>query len=102
MYKELHAQDIANRLKKGERFEILDVREPDEWMSGHIPFARHIPLAQIPDRRNEIDNNKEYVVVCRSGNRSARACEYLSAHGFRVINMAGGMSEWTGDIQVGK
>ncbi len=101
-YEEQCVQDVSNRLRQGEHLEILDVREPEEWLSGHIPAAKHIPLPQLPERIREIDRNKEWLIVCRSGNRSARACEFLSAQGYRVTNLAGGMLEWDGDIQTGR
>ena len=47
----------------------------------------------------ELDRNNETVVVCRSGGRSGRACEYLTAMGYKVINMSGGMLEWPGTIK---
>ncbi|MCL6442664.1 MAG: rhodanese-like domain-containing protein [Alicyclobacillus sp.] len=92
--------DVKERLGKGERLQIIDVREPSEVMSGKIPGAKNIPLAQIPRRMDEIDPNVETIVVCRSGSRSARACEYLMSQGFhQVRNMVGGMLSWTGDVE---
>lgn len=96
------AHEVALRINKKENFEILDVREPEEWESGHIPGAKHIPLGQLEARYKELDPGKETVVVCRSGNRSGMACEYLSAMGYNVINMLGGMSNWPGNIKYGK
>jgi rhodanese-related sulfurtransferase len=91
--------EVAERINKGEKFIILDVREQDEWESGHIPEARHLPLSQLEERHKELDPNEETVVVCRSGGRSGRACEYLTALGYKVINMPGGMLEWPGTIK---
>ncbi|MNG32760.1 putative adenylyltransferase/sulfurtransferase MoeZ [compost metagenome] len=92
-------REVASKLKKGEPLTIVDVRESYEWISGHIPGAKHIPLGQIPERLGELDPKKETIVVCMSGGRSSRACEYLSHLGYKVINMKGGMSAWTGDIE---
>lgn len=100
--KEQLPNEVAERLKKGEKLNILDVREHDEWESGHIPGAKHIPLGEINRALNEVDPKQETVVVCRSGGRSGRACEYLSSLGYNVVNMPGGMSEWSGDIEYGK
>ncbi len=74
---------------------ILDVREPDEWVAGHIPDATLIPLAQLESRLNEVPQDQEVVVVCRSGNRSATARDILLQSGFdQVASMAGGMNDW--------
>ncbi|MFD0679525.1 MULTISPECIES: rhodanese-like domain-containing protein [unclassified Paenibacillus] len=63
--------EVAERLKQGEKFEILDVRESQEWEEGHIPEATHIPLGELEERHMELNKEQEMVVVCRSGNRSA-------------------------------
>ena len=102
MYNEQHPEIVQERLNKGESVTILDVRELDEWESGHIPGAIHIPLGQISRALNELDPRKEVVVVCRSGNRSGMACDFLSSMGHQVVNMPGGMSTWQGAIQYGK
>ena len=74
---------------------ILDVREPDEWVAGHIPDATLIPLAQLEGRLSEVPQDREVVVVCRSGNRSATARDILLQSGFdQVASMAGGMNDW--------
>lgn len=97
-YKEQLPDDVLDRLKNKGEIQVLDVREPEEWEQGHIPGAKHIPLAELPMRLNELDPAKETVVVCRSGNRSGKACDYLSARGHKVVNMAGGMKEWKGNV----
>lgn len=101
-YKEQLPKEVLDRLKNKEDIVVLDVREPEEWEAGHIPGAKHIPLGELTERIKELDPQKEMVVVCRSGNRSAKACDYLSLIGRKVMNMTGGMSKWTGDIKVGK
>ena len=74
---------------------ILDVREPDEWVEVHIPDATLIPLGDLPSRLAEIPRDREVVVVCRSGNRSARGRDILLNAGFtNVTSMAGGMAQW--------
>ncbi|RAP75450.1 rhodanese-like domain-containing protein [Paenibacillus montanisoli] len=101
-YKEQLPSEILDRIERKEMVNILDVREHDEWESGHIPGATHIPLGQINRALNVLDPKQETVVVCRSGKRSGRACEYLSSLGYNVVNMPGGMSEWSGDMKYGK
>ena len=74
---------------------ILDVREPSEWTQVHIPGATLIPLGALPDRLNEVPKDQEVIVVCHSGNRSAKGRDILRAAGFnRVTSMAGGMTAW--------
>ncbi|MGO4498633.1 rhodanese-like domain-containing protein [Paenibacillus sp. 2RAB27] len=102
MYKEQMPDEVLGRINRKENVVILDVREQDEWESGHIPGARHIPLGQIARALNEMDQQQETIVVCRSGNRSGQACDFLSSMGYYVLNMPGGMSKWTGEIAYGK
>ena len=74
---------------------FLDVREQDEYNAGHIPGVKLIPLGTVPNRMNEIPKDKTVVTVCRSGNRSSQATEFLRQQGFtNVHNMTGGMNEW--------
>jgi rhodanese-related sulfurtransferase len=74
---------------------ILDVREPSEWTDAHIAGATLIPLGELESRVNELPKDKEIVVVCRSGNRSAQARDLLLNDGFtQVTSMAGGLNQW--------
>lgn len=91
--------DIARRLKRGENLNIIDVREENEIKTGKIPGAKHIHLGEILARLNELDRDKEYIMVCRSGNRSGLASEWLTDKGFKVKNMVGGMSKWENDME---
>ncbi|GAB2693414.1 rhodanese-like domain-containing protein [Paenibacillus thermoaerophilus] len=100
--KDILPHDVQKRLERGEVLSLLDVREQDEWESGHIPGARHIPLGALGFRHKELDPHKETIVICRSGNRSGLACEFLESMGYKVFNMQGGMSRWTGEIAYGK
>ncbi|UYQ77348.1 rhodanese-like domain-containing protein [Glutamicibacter sp. JL.03c] len=74
--------------------QILDVREDFEITEGMIPGAIHIPMGELNTRLDEIDINRPIVVVCRSGNRSARVAEALTGAGFTADTMAGGMTAW--------
>jgi rhodanese-related sulfurtransferase len=73
---------------------LVDVREPFEWNAGHAPDVRHIPLGQLPQRVPTLPTDKQIILVCRSGNRSAQATAILAAAGFNAANMAGGMAAW--------
>ena len=91
-YGKVNAQQAAALVDDGAL--LLDVREPHEWQAGHAPKARHIPLAQLPRRAGELPTNMPIVVVCRSGNRSARAAAILTGTGRDASNLAGGMHAW--------
>lgn len=74
---------------------LLDVREPDEWAAGHAPGAHHLPMMQVPARMAEIPADRDVVVVCRSGGRSAQVVSYLLGNGWdNVHNLDGGMHSW--------
>jgi rhodanese-related sulfurtransferase len=77
---------------------VVDVREAAEWSKGHIANARHLPLAQLEKRLNELEKFKDrpVIAVCASGNRSATACKTLKKAGFEhVFNLNGGITSWT-------
>jgi rhodanese-related sulfurtransferase len=88
----------ATMLLNREEGLMLDVREPNEWASGHIANARHIALGQLGSRLSELEKFKQkpVIVCCASGNRSSSACGALRKAGFeRVYNLAGGIGAWT-------
>lgn len=91
-------QEVEERLRNGEKLNLIDVREVDEVAQGKIAGIQHIALGTLPERTHELDRNKEYIMVCRSGARSERACEFLQAQGFNVKNMVGGMLAWQGEV----
>lgn len=77
---------------------LVDVREQWEWEDQHIPGAVLIPLAEIPQRLDEIPLDRDVYVHCRLGGRSAQAVEFLRASGRpRAINVAGGIQAWERD-----
>jgi rhodanese-related sulfurtransferase len=73
---------------------VLDVREPDEWVAGHIDGATHIPMGEVPARLDDLPEGDPLYVTCRGGGRSARVAAWLNANGFDAVNVAGGMGEW--------
>ncbi|OAB45327.1 rhodanese-like domain-containing protein [Paenibacillus glacialis] len=93
--KEITPEALASRLNNGESLLIIDVREPQEWMEGHIAGSKHIQLGQLLERQDELDLAQEMFMICRSGSRSGLACEMLSERGFNVVNMTGGLMDWT-------
>lgn len=97
--KTMTTEELINLLDANEDLNIIDVREDFEVANGMIPGAVHIPLGSIPERMNELDPSKQYIIVCRSGNRSGKACEFLEANGFNVVNLEGGMLEYDGELE---
>lgn len=92
-------EELLNLLDANEDLNVIDVREDFEVEQGVVPGAVHMPLGQIPERTAELDTAKSYIIVCRSGGRSANACEYLAAQGFDVTNLEGGMLAYDGELQ---
>lgn len=103
MITEINVVDLKDRLDSGEKLFILDVREPHEYEAANIG-ATLIPLGELPDRLDELAAHKdaEFIVHCRSGARSARACQLLLENGFKQpVNMAGGIMAWARFIDPG-
>ncbi len=78
---------------------VLDVREMDEFASGHLPDAKSMPLSKLADRLGELDKYKDkpLIVCCASGMRSGKACGELKKAGFsRLFNLSGGIDAWVG------
>lgn len=76
-----------------EGLSVLDVREDEEWVHGHIEGATHLPLSTVPVRTDELPGG-QILVVCKAGGRSAQATMWLAAHGYEVVNLDGGMLDW--------
>ncbi len=90
----LSAVELNEKLKNGKRPLVLDVRQPDEYRSGHIAGAKLIPLGELSRRIKELPQNREIVCVCASGSRSGSATRMLVGAGLNAVNMKGGMFAW--------
>jgi rhodanese-related sulfurtransferase len=86
--------ELNEKLKNGKRPLVLDVRQKDEYRSGHIAGAKLIPLNELGHRMKDLPKEREIVCVCASGNRSSSATRMLTGAGYNAINMKGGMSAW--------
>ena len=84
--------------ERGVDVQILDVRERDEVEVSMIEGATNIPMAELADRIDEVDDLRPVVVVCRVGIRSARVAQMLLEKGYDAINLKGGMQAFAADI----
>ncbi|MBC7518145.1 MAG: rhodanese-like domain-containing protein [Microbacteriaceae bacterium] len=73
---------------------LLDVREPAEWDRGHSPLAISLPMSELQARLDEVPENTRVLVVCHSGQRSARVTAALNEAGYTASNVIGGMVAW--------
>ncbi len=76
---------------------LLDVREQNEYATGHVLNSKHIPMGKLKERLGELEKYRErpVVVICRTGQRSASVCAFLGSHGFaQTYNLSGGINAW--------
>jgi rhodanese-related sulfurtransferase len=89
---EVTVDELELALQSGGR--LFDVREVDEYQSAHVPGAVLIPLATVPSAVDRFVADAPTYVICKSGGRSLRACEFLADQGLEAINVAGGTMAW--------
>ncbi len=88
------ADQEAARMRDQGAF-VLDVREPEEWVEYHMPDSTLIPLGELPGRLSEVPKDREIIVVCRTGHRSAQGRDILLAAGYpQATSLTGGLSQW--------
>ncbi len=94
----ISAAELKNRINTNEDTIILDVRQPEEKREGDIPNSILIPLGELVARVNELERfkDREIIIYCRGGMRSAQACQYLGQQGFTTTNLSGGIMAWNG------
>jgi len=91
--------EVKAKIDRGDPFVLIDVREPHEYQICKIPYAKLIPLGDLPKRVNELDSADEFVAHCKSGMRSAKAVDFLKQAGFRKVrNMKGGILAWSDKV----
>lgn len=89
---EIDVDQLAGVMPSGPN--VIDVREPDEYVAGHVPGAVLVPLATVPDSLGLFSAEGPTYLICLSGARSMRAAEYAAEAGFEVVNVAGGTKAW--------
>ena len=96
---DISPRELAERLRRGDDLQLVDVREEWEWQIARIPGARLIPLGTIDDAASTLDPQRDVVIYCKSGIRSLHAAEVLADAGFtRLGNLSGGILRWSQDV----
>jgi rhodanese-related sulfurtransferase len=73
---------------------VIDVREPAEYLAGHVPGARSVPLGRLPHTRVDAAAGEPVYLICATGNRSRAAAEFLGRQGITAYSVAGGTGAW--------
>ncbi len=94
---EISVNNFSEALAKGAY--AIDVREVNEYVEGHVPGIRLMPVSRFSSFLEELPKDRTIYVICRSGNRSSTAANYLTMKGFDAVSVSGGTVEW---IKAGK
>ena len=98
-YSEITVKELEQHINNGTPPTIIDVREDFELEISKIKESIHIPMNDIPKRLQELNENENYVIMCRTGVRSAQICDFLAKQNFKsVSNLIGGINEWVKQI----
>lgn len=92
MVREIDVNGLAAALATGAR--VIDVRDGDEYIAGHVPGAELIPLSTLQARVHEVPRTGHVYVICAAGGRSAAAAEFLASAGVNAVSVAGGTGAW--------
>lgn len=97
---EITATELKRRLEAGENVQLIDVRQPDENAFASIKGAKLIPLGELVRRMNELDPDRETILHCKAGGRSAQGIEALKKAGFtgELKNLKGGITAWSNEV----
>jgi rhodanese-related sulfurtransferase len=90
---EIDVDELARLRQEGEVV-LIDVRQPHEYEESHVPGAVLIPMAEVPDRTEEMPTDAPIYLICLSGARSGRAAEFWRGEGIQAANIVGGMQAW--------
>lgn len=93
--KSITVEELKERRESGASFVLLDVREPGEIAASSLSGSLNIPMGQVERRLRELPKDREIVVMCRSGGRSAHVTATLNKLGYKnAVNLTGGISAW--------
>ena len=97
---EITATELKKRMDNGDDIQLIDVRQPDENAFAKIEGAKLIPLGEIVNRMDELNQDRETIVHCKAGGRSAQANEALKRAGYtgELKNLRGGITAWSNEV----
>ena len=96
---EIDAPTLKKQIDSHADIELIDVREEFEVEICKIKDSTHIPMNQIPNHLNDLDNKKKLIIICKSGVRSYHVCQFLHQEGFKnIYNLKGGIINWALEI----
>ena len=98
---DIDVRTLKQMRDRGEKFTLLDCREPDEVATAHIAGSLHIPMREIPSRQADLESHKDGRIItqCHHGGRSMRVTQFLRQQGFdQAQNLAGGIDAWSLEI----
>jgi len=99
---EITPEQLKKRIDAGEDLFVLDVRNPNEYQICRIPGTTLVPLPDLPNRFAEVPKDREVIVHCKSGMRSAKAIEFLKSQGYsKLANLTGGILAWAEKVDPG-
>lgn len=91
--------ELSQKLRQGDTPLLLDVREPQEFAYCRIEGSTHMPMSRVFSGLSELDPERETVVICHHGLRSAQVANFLVSRGFRkVLNLKGGIAAWANEV----
>jgi len=94
----IEPREVRDMMEKGEKFLLLDCREPWEYQTARIEGATLIPMREIPKKLDEIPKDQPVVVYCHAGMRSFNAASWLKQQGVNALSMSGGIDRWSMEI----
>ena len=98
-FKSIQPGELSRRIKRGDDLLLIDVREQEEFDVARVEGSRLLPLSRLGEWADTLDPERETVLLCHHGIRSAQACAVLSRQGFnKLYNLAGGIDRWSTEV----
>lgn len=94
----VNTKQLAQKLKE-EKINLIDVREPFEFIEGHVKGAINKPMSQLRHWKDELEQDQTYYMMCRSGNRSGQVANLLTELGHKIYNVEGGILAWDNELE---
>ncbi|MEQ1933413.1 MAG: rhodanese-like domain-containing protein [Fimbriimonadaceae bacterium] len=94
MSQTISPSDLRSKLDSGSRFQLIDVRSPQEFAAGHLPCAVNVPMEQVESRTADLNSIDPIVLVCQSGTRASITCAALQSKRHDLVVLTGGTSAW--------